>query len=260
MSSATYVPEKVMRHAKTVAWAYALGAITAEALVEREGCSPDTAREILEEAVELGLLESHSVLVGYSPLYSSTVAGRSLARKHALTGGYVYPKGMRWRGIQIQEARHMIACASVAGALERRYPDNRVIAERELHREESELERRLATVEYRDHGQTRSHAPDIVIWPPTKPGGSPPPPIAVEVELTIKDRERLTTICRAWARCRHIEATLYYAANIRIEERLLDTIEQCKAQGKVVVNPLGAIITAPPGFELSPWDPEDNGD
>ncbi len=256
MTTATYVPEKVVRQAGIVAWAYALGAITAEALAEREGHGSDAAREILEESVELGLLESHSVLVGYPTLYSSTAAGRRLARKHELAGGYAYPKGMRYRGVNIQDARHTIACASVMGALERRYPGHRVIGERELHRDEYEMGRRVASVQIRDHGETQSHHPDIVIWPPATPGKPPPLPIAVEVELTIKSRDRLAKICRAWARSSQIEGTLYYAETTQVEERLLDTIEECKAQEMIVVNPLSAIVSRLPGFEMSPWDPD----
>jgi hypothetical protein len=33
-------------------------------------------------------------------------------------------------------------------------------------------------------------------------------PIAVEVELTLKSKQELTAILRAWANCRHIEAAL----------------------------------------------------
>jgi ParB-like chromosome segregation protein Spo0J len=246
----TYVPREIIQRARTLAWATALGAITAEALAERDELSIDVVREGLDEAVGLGLMKRHLVLVGYSALYTATPAGRRLAAKHAGAGGYTLPKRLGPSAVNIRDARHMIACASVVAALERRYPGHRVIGERELHRDESSHGRRLGTVDVHS-GQTRSHSPDIVIWEPSAPGESPPLPIAVEVELTLKGKKVITTICRAWADARHIKMVLYYAETPRIEKRLLDTIEELKAKGMIVVKPLSEILTPLPGFDLS---------
>lgn len=234
-----------------------MGAITPEALSERDALSLVMAKEHLDEAVGLGLLEKHSVLVGYSDLYTATLAGRKLARKHADLGGYSYPDGLRTARVTIKDARHMIACASVAGALERRYPGHRVIGERELHREESSQKRRLASVEIRRHGQMRSHYPDLVIWPPPVAGNPTPLPIAVEVELTLKSKAELTAICRAFARSRHLEGAIYYVETTKVEERLFDTIEEVQGEATVVVNPLSEIIKSLPGFELVRWETEE---
>jgi hypothetical protein len=255
--TAAHVPQQAIQRARTIAWTTALGAITPEALSERDALSLAVAKERLDEAVGLGLMDKHSVLVGYSDLYTATIAGRKLARKHADVGGYSYPDGLRTARVTIKEARHTIACASVAAALERRYPDHRVIGERELHRDESSHKRRLASVEIRRHGQVRSHYPDLVIWPPAVAGSPTPLPIAVEVELTMKSKEELTAICRAFARSRHIEGALYYAETTKIEERLFDTIEGLKAEEMVVVNPLSEIVKSLPGFGLVPWETED---
>jgi len=251
-----------IEQARTIAWTTALGAITAEALAERDELSIDVARERLDELVGLELLERHSVLVGHPDLYTATIAGRRLARKHAEAGGYTYPEGLRTARVTIREARHMIACASVAAALERRYPDHRVIGERELHRDERAQRRRLASVDIRRHGERRSHFPDLVIWPPgtlDDPDTPPSPssasapsalPIAVEVELTLKSKQELTAILRAWANCRHIEAALYYAETVQIEEKLMDMIDELKIEDWVVVNPLSEVVKELAGFEL----------
>ena len=251
-----------IEQARTIAWTTALGVITAEALAERDELSIDVARERLDELVGLELLERHSVLVGHPDLYTATIAGRRLARKHAEAGGYTYPEGLRTARVTIREARHMIACASVAAALERRYPGHRVIGERELHRDERNARRRLASVDIRRHGERRSHFPDLVIWPPgtlddpdTPPSptsASAPPalPIAVEVELTLKSKQELTAILRAWANCRHIEAALYFAETVQIEEKLMDMIDKLKIEDWVVVNPLSEVVKSLPGFEL----------
>jgi ParB-like chromosome segregation protein Spo0J len=246
----TYASREILQRARTLAWATALGAITAEALAERDELSIDVARGGLDEAVGLGLMERHSLLVDYPALYTATSVGRRVARKHAYAGGYAYPKRLRPCRVSIREARHMIACAGVVAALERLYPGGRVIGERELHREESRQGRRLGTVEVCS-GKTRSHSPDIVIWEPSKPGESPPLPIAVEIELTRKGKEVRTAICRAWADARHIEMVLYYVEKPVIEKKLLDTIEELKAEEMIVVKPLSEILKPLPGFDLS---------
>jgi hypothetical protein len=254
---ATFIPPQVIQQAGMIAWADVLGAITAEALAEREKLSIDVARKCLDEAVELGFLDRHSVLVGHSDLYAATAAGRQLAHKHADAGGYSCPQGMRKARVSIKQARHTIARASVVAALERRYPDHRVISERELHREESQRGRRLASVEVRRRGETEAHFPDAVIWPPSSSGEPPPLPIAVEVELTAKWREELTAICRAFARCHRIKAVVYYTDTAKVEENLFDAIEELKAEEMIVVNPLSEIVGPLPGFELSRWEDDD---
>jgi hypothetical protein len=281
MKSARYVPQLIMRQAALIAWTAGYGAVTPEALAEHERVSAVQAGERLDEAVQKGLLKRESVLVGYSALYTVTSAGRSLARRHAQRGEYVYPKGLRTPVVSIKEARHMIACAGVRAALEGRYPDYRTIGELELCRDEREQGRRLASVEVGGTGRRRSHTPDLVIWPgdtpetPATPSTSersdapsasgtgptpdissaepPPPPmlpVAVEVELTRKAKAELIANIRAWARCRTIEAVLYYAETRKIEEALLDAIEECRAEERIVVNPLREILNPQPGFPL----------
>jgi hypothetical protein len=249
--TAEYVPRQAIERARTLAWITALGAITAEALSKRDDLSIAAARERLDEAVELGLMERHSLLVGYSDLYTVTSSGRTEARKHADAGGYSYPEGLRTARVTIKDARHTIACASAIAALERRYPDYRVMSERELHREEHAQQRRLGSVSVERYGQTRSHYPDIVLWPPPTPGEPPPLPVAVEVELTMKSKEELTAILRAFAGCYDIDAVVYYTDTLKLEERLLDTVEQLHAEEFIVVVPLSSIVESIPGFELA---------
>jgi hypothetical protein len=251
-----YVPQQVIRRGRILAWTTELGAITAEALAERDALAVDVARNELAEAVELAFMERHAVLVGYPELYTATVAGRRLARKHAEAGGYTYPAGLRTARVTIRDARHAIACASVVAALERRYSDHRTIVERVLHREERELGsgRRLASVDIRRHGETRSHYPDLVIWPPPTPEEPTPLPTAGEVELTMKSKEELIAICRALARAvqvGQIEAVLYWVDTAEVEKRLLQVIDELKVEEMIVVNPLGEIIESLPGFDLS---------
>jgi DNA-binding Lrp family transcriptional regulator len=303
MKSARYIPQQILRQAALIAWTAGYGAVTPEALAEREQLSAAVANERLDEAVQQGLLKRESVLVGYTALYTVTSAGRVLARRCEHAGEYVYPKGLRTPRVSIKEARHTIACAGVRAALEHRYPDHRVIGELELCRDERQQKRRLASVEIRGTGGRRSHCPDLVIWPPATlnvpatpevpatpdtpatpevsatpstsdtsdarcaPGTRHTPddpddpdtpsattpsllPVAVEVELTIKGKGELMANCRAWARCRYVEAVLYFAETRGVEEKLLEAIEECKAEEKIVVNPLREILEPQPGFTL----------
>ncbi len=264
MRGETYVPQPLLHQAALIACTAAYGAITPEALAEREQVTADLASKRLDEAVQRGLLKRESVLVGYGALYTVTSKGRNLARRYAHVGEYVYPKGLRTPVVSIKEVRHMIACAGVRAALERRHPDCRTIGELELCRDERERGRRLASVEIRGTGRRRSHSPDLVVWPPTTPDtpatpdapaspdtpATPPLPVAIEVELTIKAKAELIANCRAWARCRYVEAVIYFAETRSIEEKLLDAIEECKAEERIVVNPLREILNPQPGFPL----------
>jgi hypothetical protein len=251
MTGASYVPEQVLQRARLVAWTIALGAVTPEALAEREQLPLAVASERLDEAADLGLLTRWSVLIGHPALYTGTSAGRKLARKYAHPNTYAYPMNLRLARVSIKGARHAIACAGVRAALERRYADHRVIGVSELARDEREQGRRLASVEVRGAGSRRAHFPDMVIWPPGTDQGPTPLPVAVEVELTDKAKEELTENCRAWAGSRNVEAVLYYAETRSIEEKLLEVIDACKAQEMIVVNPLSAILKPQPGFPLT---------
>jgi hypothetical protein len=63
MATTAYISEKALQRARVIAWMTALGAITPEALAERDELSTTAAVEILDHAVELGLMERHSILV-----------------------------------------------------------------------------------------------------------------------------------------------------------------------------------------------------
>jgi hypothetical protein len=104
----------------------------------------------------------------------------------------------------------MIVCASVAIALERCYPDHRVLGERELRCLERDRGAPLASAVLGTgpQGVPALHRPDLVLWPQEQGAR----PIAVEVELTVKAPRRLAQICRSWARCRGVRGVLYLAA------------------------------------------------
>lgn len=182
-----------------VRWTAQMGAVTAEALAHREQASVASARARLLVAVREELLLRAQPLLGRPALFSATRAGMRLAGV----------SGLQPARISAANARHAIACAGAAAALERAYPDHRVMGERELRRDEHERSAALASARLGGvpDGTTLLHRPDLVLWPPAPRAL----PIAVEVELTIKAPRRLASICRAWARCACVAGVIYIA-------------------------------------------------
>jgi hypothetical protein len=177
MSYSTHVPQRVLEQAEAIAWTTGLNAITPEALAVHAGLSVAVAQQRLEDLVQLELMEKKPLLVGYSPLYSVTRNGRKLARRHEKAGGYTYPLDITKCRARIGSARHTIACASAAAALEQRYPGYRVIGEQEQRKEEREQEYTL--ILQSGDGRSRPYSPDLVMWPSAIRGKQPQLPVTV---------------------------------------------------------------------------------
>lgn len=239
-------PERV----EIMQWTARLGAITAEALADREGATVASAGGRLQALMRAGWLARKRLLTDRPALYTATRAGM---RVSAL-------RGLDPCRVSASNAGHLIECARVAAALERCYPDHMVLGERELRRDERELHRTLASVRLGigSNGEPLMHRPDLVLWPrepahdreeatvrePVQDGEGLPVP--VEVELTIKSPERLTAICLAWARCRTIAGVLYLAPP-EVQRALHRAIERAQAQEQIVV--LGLDVLGPSGAE-----------
>jgi hypothetical protein len=210
-------------------WTARIGAVTAEALAERDGATVASARGRLQAAERAGLLSCSRPLAGRPALYTATPAGLRATELHSLDPCRV----------TATNAGHAIECATVAVRLQRAYPDHRVMGERELRAEESAHGAALASavLGMRPDGAPLLHRPDLVLWP-TAAGESAP--LAVEVELTIKAPQRLHDICRAWARCRCVEGVLYVAAP-EVLRPLGRAIEKAQASDRIVVLALDAM-------------------
>jgi hypothetical protein len=218
-----------------VRWVGGLGAVTADALARHAGVTVGSARARLRELERAGLLRGKLLLAGEPPLYAATAAG---LRASGL-------RGLQPCRPTVANAPHAIACARAAVALERAYPDQRVMGERELRRDEREAGRALASARLpaRAHEHTALHRPDLVLWPR---GGEERLPVAVEVELTVKAPRRLAEICRAWARCRCVAGTVYLASQDAIGP-LARAIEHAQAGERIALVGLDAL--ALPGVE-----------
>ena len=226
MSQAHPLPPE---RAALLRWAAGLGAVTAEALAAREGCSLSSARSRLLAAARIGLLTRERPLVGRPALYTATRAGM---RACGL-------RGLDPCRVTSSNAMHMIVCAEVAAALDGCYPDHRLLGERELRRDEREYGATLASAVMRTAGAGRAalHRPDLVLWPNGEDDGLP---VAVEVELTIKAPRRLVDICIAWARCRCVAGVLYLVAP-EVERPLAVAIDRARARARIALVPLDAL-------------------
>ncbi len=209
--------------AALIRWTAQMGAVTAHALAVAEDLSPASAGRRLRAAERAGLLTCSRPLTKRPALYTATRAGIRRCGLHGLDPCRV----------SIAGASHLIACASVAAALQRAYPDHRALGEHELRREERELGVAPASAQMGigPFGRPLLHRPDLVLWPKESADGLP---IAVEVELTIKAPRRLTDICRAWARCRGIAGVLYVAP-ANVARALGRAISRAQAQERIVV-------------------------
>jgi hypothetical protein len=216
--------------AAIVRWAAGLGAVTAEALADREGVTVASARARLQVVVRAGMLLRQRPLVGQPALYTVTRAG---LRQCGV-------QGLDPCRVSASSAHHSIVCARVAAALEHCYPDYVVTGERELRREEREQGVQLASAQLGvgPGGAPLLHRPDLVLW--ARQCSKVDLPIAVELELTVKASARLSHICQAWARCRCVSGVLYLAPP-EVERALHRAIEQAQAQARVVVVPLEAV-------------------
>jgi hypothetical protein len=226
--SQTPSPERVA----IMQWTARIGAVTAEALADRQGTTVASARARLLAGERARLLSRRRPLVGRPALYTITRLGLRLSGM----------RGLDPCRVNASNAEHLIVCAAVAAALERCYPDHRVLGERELRRDERECRAQLASarLDVRSDGDPLLHRPDLVLWPN---GLDQRLPVAVEVELTIKAPRRLADICRAWARCRCVAGVLYLAPP-EVEHALARAIEAAHARERIVVVPLDALAGA----------------
>jgi hypothetical protein len=223
-----------------LSWTASLSAVTAEALALRLDIRLAAARARLSVVQRRGLLSRVRPLTGCPALFTITRAGLRACGARGIEPCRIAPHGVQ----------HLIVCASVAAAIERCYPDHRLIGERELRRDERDHGGPIASARVGSGRADESplHRPDLVLWPNDPDGGAP---VAVEVELTVKAQRRLVEICRAWARCRAVDGVLYLATP-EVERALSRALAHVPACEQIVVVPL----TGLPGLDVVATNPQ----
>jgi hypothetical protein len=185
------------RDSNIVFWIGCLGAAGAEHVMRQFAMSRSSAYERLRSLTRDGLLEHHAVLYGRPGTYTATLSG------------------LRWRNIshlgvcQVRPGgfEHAWQVAQAAVELAEAMPDWVVISERLLKSIESETGELFASAQVgKVASQVMLHRPDLVL---TSRKGIVVP---IEIELSTKSASRLQTICRGWARARHVNTVYYLAA------------------------------------------------
>jgi hypothetical protein len=206
------------RRRELLAWAGTIGAVTAEALGEREDGNA-SARARLAAAERKGLMTGWRLVRDPPALYTVTRAGLRAAGVPDLEPARVSSAG----------AAHAAACCAAAVRLELRYPGFQVLGEPAIRAASRGADRPFACPRLRTGGNERTHRPDLALVP--EAGGLP---IAVEVELTVKAPERLEAICRAWARDRTVAGVLYIAP-APVQRALARAVARVGAGGKLLI-------------------------
>ncbi len=203
-----------------------LGAITAQALAVARDVPRSSAQAQLQAACRAGLLSARRPLQTGPTLYTTTAAGRRA------TGKELEPCR-----VTKANATHLMAVAAVWAVMCSRHPDHVVEGERDLRARERAAGHALASarVGVAPDGSPRLHRPDLVLWP------ADGLPVAVEVELTVKAPARLRAIVLAWARCRRVAGTLYYATE-GAQRAVARAIEQTSAHDQVLLIPLASLL------------------
>ena len=196
-----------------VRWTAGLGAVTAEALAVRDRTPrPASARGRLAFARRAGLMQEWRLLRGRPVLYTVTRGGLRAAEIVGLAP-------MR---VSASSAAHAVECCRAAVALEAAYGEGHTVAGEPAIRSTG-IGLALAP------GQ-RTHRPDLLLVP--REGRQPP--IAVEVELTVKSPRRLETICRCWARERSVCGAIYVVSP-EVKAPLRRAIERTGAGDQIAV-------------------------
>lgn len=213
------------RDTEILEWIGRLGAAGAKHVGVRFGMKDIKAYRRLAALVADGLLTNHRLLYHRPGLYVAT------------------RRALRWRGpsgLALYEVtpglfEHAWQVAGVAAVLGRELPGWQVWSERELRWQERQEQKLLASARVGTTG-TRAvlHRPDLAL---ISPQGRV---VAVEVELTTKERPRLKKICLGWARARHVDA-VYYLATPHAAKAVGRTVADTRAEDRIQVFGLGDV-------------------
>jgi hypothetical protein len=208
------------RDAEIVRWLGRIGAASAEDVMARFGMGRSWAYDRLSRLVRDGLLEQKTLLHRQPGLYIATAEGLRWTLQERL-GVYRVSAG---------SFAHSAALAAAAVELHAALPEWGQMSEREFRISERDTAKLLASVKLGElpGGRPALHRPDLALI------GRDNRVLAVEVELSIKAPRRLQTICRAYARARHL-AHVYYLTSSAVGRAVTRALEEVRAQDRVAV-------------------------
>jgi hypothetical protein len=212
------------RDSEIVRWVGRLGAAGAEHVMGRFAMGRSWAYARLSSMVAGGLLEQRTLLYRQPGLYIATADGLRWQGLERLGTYRVSPGGFQ----------HAQQVAAAAVALHRTLPaDWEISSEREIRLRESDRDELLASAKVGElpGGRAALHRPDLALL---TPDGNV---VAVEVELSVKAPRRLSAICTAWARARHVSG-VYYLAPPAVARAVQRAIAETRTEDRIVVLPL----------------------
>jgi hypothetical protein len=216
------------RDAEIVRWLGRIGAASAEDVMARFGMGRSWAYGRLRSLVRDGLLEQKTLLHRRPGLYIATAEGLRWTLQPRL-GVY---------RLSVGGFEHAAELAAVAVALHKALPEWRQLSERELRVAESDGGELIASARVGElpGGRPALHLPDLALIGPNGRA------LAIEVELSIKAPRRLRTICRGYARARHL-GHVYYLAAPAPGRAVRRAIAEVRAEDRVTTLALGDVET-----------------
>jgi hypothetical protein len=183
------------RDAEIVSWLGRIGAASAEHVMARFGMGRSSAYACLSRLGGDGLLEHKQLLYRTPGLYIATAEGLRWTFQERLGIYRLGPGGFQ----------HAWELATTAVALHRSLPGWQLLSECEIRVGENEGPELIASASLGElpGGRPALHRPDLVLIGPDERV------LAIEVELSIKAPRRLQTICRGYARARHVDHVYY---------------------------------------------------
>lgn len=193
------------------------GAMTIEQVMRAMGCGRTASYRRVARCVEGGLIERCTIPGVSSAVLIGTRAGLSYAGL-----------GLPVAKVSPANITHMLRCAAITSATEKKNPDWRILTEREVVLAEQLEGRRIASVRIGTaHGKPRYHRADMAAF--TEEGT-----IAAEVELTPKSPARLRKIIAAWYRAPHIHRVDYLCAPGQTHRAVKRTVEKLRVVEKKI--------------------------
>jgi hypothetical protein len=211
------------RDREIVCWIGRMGAAGAEDVMQRFAMGRSWAYARLNGLVTGGLLEQRTLLHRQPGLYIATHEGLRWCDLQRLGVYRVGPGGFE----------HAQKAAHVASELQVALPGWEVLSERDIRQQEADLQELVASARVGElpAGRPALHRPDLALK------SNDHRVVAVEVELSVKAPRRLATICRGWARARHIDSVYYLAtpAAARAVER---AVRETRSEDRIRILPI----------------------
>jgi hypothetical protein len=180
-------------------WVGRQGAVRAEHVMARFSIGRTAAYRRLHELVAFGLLRRHRLLYRDGGLLTATAEGLRCAGLDRLTPAR----------ISLALVPHMIASAAFAADLEPRLVDEQLLSDREHRAAEIAAGEPIASaiIGAPRSGHEGLHRPDFALIKRDRGDA-----VAVEIELTLKNRPRLERILRGYLRNHNVSIVRYHAA------------------------------------------------